>query len=68
MKEFYTNNKSQELFKKALKYIPTGIPGHLGPVQSQFIPADAFPFYAEKAKDSYFWSIDGNKYINYMCA
>lgn len=68
MKEFYTNEKSIELFKKAAKYIPTGIPGHLGPVQSQFIPASDFPFYAEKVKDSYFWSIDGHKYIDYMCA
>lgn len=64
----YTNEKSKELFLKAVKYLPTGIPGHLGPVQSQFIPTSAFPFYAERAKDSYFWDVDGNRYIDYMCA
>ncbi|MDY3938892.1 MAG: aminotransferase class III-fold pyridoxal phosphate-dependent enzyme [Spirochaetia bacterium] len=68
MKETYSNSKSLELFKRAVRYIPTGIPGHLGPVQSQFIPANAYPFYVDRVKDSYFWSIDGNKYIDYMCA
>lgn len=66
--EIYKNDKSIELFKKAVKVLPTGIPGHLGPVQSQFIPTSAFPFYADRVKDSYFWDIDGNKYIDYMCA
>lgn len=64
----YKNDKSVALFKRAVKVIPTGIPGHLGPVESQFIPTSAFPFYAEKVQDSYFWDIDGNKYIDYMCA
>lgn len=64
----FSTDKSKELFKRAVKVIPTGIPGHLGPTQSQFIPTNAFPFYAEKAKDSYFWDIDGNQYIDYMCA
>lgn len=62
------NKKSQELFKRAVKVIPTGIPGHLGPVQSQFIPTSNFPFYADRVKNSYFWDLDGNQYIDYMCA
>lgn len=62
------NVKSIELFKRASKVIPTGIPGHLGPVQSQFIPTSDFPFYADRVQDSYFWDIDGNRYIDYMCA
>jgi glutamate-1-semialdehyde 2,1-aminomutase len=66
--DIYKNDKSVELFKRAVKVLPTGIPGHLGPVQSQFIPTSDFPFYAEKVKDSYFWDLDGNKYIDYMCA
>ncbi|MBF9018200.1 MULTISPECIES: aminotransferase class III-fold pyridoxal phosphate-dependent enzyme [unclassified Oceanispirochaeta] len=60
--------KSMELYKRALKVIPAGIPGHLGPVQSQFIPTSAYPLYAERAKNSYFWDLDGNKFIDYMCA
>lgn len=62
----YTNNRA--LFERAVKVIPTGIPGHLGPVQSQFIPVEAFPFYSKRAKDSYFWDYDDNRFIDYMCA
>ncbi len=64
----YTFNKSQELFHRAVKVLPTGVPGHLGPVQSQFIPTSSFPFYADRAEGSYFWDIDGNRFIDYMCA
>ena len=67
-KNLYTNTKSMEIFERGLKVQPAGIPGHLGPVQSQFIPTSAYPLYAAKAKDSYFWDVDGNRYIDYMCA
>lgn len=67
-KALNTYTRSIELFKRALKVIPTGIPGHLGPVQSQFIPTSAYPLYADRVKDSYFWDVDGNKFIDYMCA
>jgi glutamate-1-semialdehyde 2,1-aminomutase len=66
--KIYTYTKSQELFQRAVKVLPTGIPGHLGPVQSQFIPTSDFPFYADRAEASYFWDLDGNKFIDYMCA
>lgn len=66
--KIYKTDKSKELFKRAVKVLPTGIPGHLGPVQSQFIPTRSFPFYASKVQDSYFWDLDGNKYIDFMCA
>jgi len=68
MENLYTNIKSRDLFLRAVKVLPTGIPGHLGPVQSQFIPTSAFPFYAERAEGSHFWDLDGNRYIDYMCA
>ncbi len=64
----YNTSKSKELFQRAVKVLPTGIPGHLGPTQSMFIPTEAYPFYADRVQDSYFWDIDGNKYIDYMCA
>lgn len=60
--------RSRDLFERALKVIPSGIPGHLGPVESQFIPVEAYPFYVDRVKDSYFWDVDGNKFIDYMCA
>lgn len=62
------NDASRQLFSRALKVIPTGIPGHQGPVESQFIPVSSYPFYVDRAQDSYFWDLDGNRYIDYMCA
>ncbi|MBN2157671.1 MAG: aminotransferase class III-fold pyridoxal phosphate-dependent enzyme [Candidatus Lokiarchaeota archaeon] len=61
-------NESMKLFKRALKVIPTGVPSHLGPVNGCFIPIDAFPLFSGKAEGSYFWDVDGNKFIDYMCA
>ncbi len=66
--ETYKYPKSQELFQKSAKVVPSGIYGHLGPGEGCFMPIDAYPLYAEKAKGSYFWDIDGNKFIDYMCA
>lgn len=60
--------RSAEQFQRALKVIPTGIHGHLGPAEGCMIPPSAFPRYAAKAKGSYFWDIDGNRFIDYMCA
>jgi glutamate-1-semialdehyde 2,1-aminomutase len=60
--------ESIKLFNRALKVIPTGVPSHLGPVNACFIPIDAFPIFSGKAEGSYFWDVDGNKFIDYMCA
>jgi len=60
--------KSREIFDRAVKVIPSGIYGHLGPGEGCFIPVEAFPFFAERAKGSYFWDVDGNRFIDYMCA
>lgn len=32
------------------------------------IPVEAFPMYCDHAQGSYFWDIDGNRFIDYMCA
>ena len=60
--------KSRALFERAARVIPSGIYGHQGPAEGCFIPVDAFPFYSERAKGSYFWDVDGNRFIDYMCA
>ncbi|HZK38848.1 MAG TPA: aminotransferase class III-fold pyridoxal phosphate-dependent enzyme [Clostridia bacterium] len=60
--------KGKKLFERAEKVIPSGVYGHLGPAEGCFIPVDAFPLFAEKAKGAYFWDADGNKFIDYMCA
>lgn len=62
----YTYKKSQELFAKAADIIPCGIYGHFSP--APLIPTADYPFYVEKASGSKFWDIDGNEFIDYMCA
>ena len=62
----YTNSRAQ--FERACKVIPSGIYGHLGPAEGCMIPVEAFPMYCDHAQGSYFWDIDGNRFIDYMCA
>ena len=64
----YKTTKSDEWFDRATKVIPAGVYGHLGPAEGQFIPVNRWPRFSEKAKGSYFWDVDGNQYIDYMCA
>ncbi len=64
----YKNTKSDAWYDRAAKVIPAGVYGHLGPAEGQFIPVNRWPRFSEKAKGSYFWDVDGNKYIDYMCA
>ena len=65
---YENHQKSREMFQRATHIIPSGIYGHLGPAEGQFIPVSNWPLFAEKAKGSYMWDVDGNKYIDYMCA
>lgn len=64
----YEYPKSRALFAEATKVIPAGIYGHLGPAEGCFIPVESYPFYSERAEGSYIWDIDGNRFIDYMCA
>ncbi len=64
----YTTTKSDEWYERASKVIPSGVYGHLGPAEGQFIPVNRWPRFSEKAKGTYFWDVDGNQYIDYMCA
>ncbi|MDR1215188.1 MAG: aminotransferase class III-fold pyridoxal phosphate-dependent enzyme [Treponema sp.] len=67
-KSVYDYKKSAEIFERALKVIPSGIYGHQGPAEGCFTPVTAFPFFSERAKGAYFWDVDGNRFIDYMCA
>ena len=49
------HEKSRELFTKATKIIPSGVYGHLGPAEGQFIPVSNWPLFLTKAKGSYMW-------------
>ncbi len=62
----YTFKKSAALFDRAVKVIPCGIYGHMSP--APLIPPEYYPFYAARAKGSRFWDVDGNEFIDYMCA
>lgn len=64
----YRYEKSQELFRRATKVIPAGVYGHLGPAEGCFIPVNAYPFFSQRAQGAYFWDVDGNQFIDYMCA
>ncbi|HRU83760.1 MAG: aminotransferase class III-fold pyridoxal phosphate-dependent enzyme [Christensenellales bacterium] len=68
--KFKINNytESNKLFARALKVIPGGIYGHLGPAEGCSIPISAFPLFSERAEGAYFWDVDGNRFIDYMCA
>jgi glutamate-1-semialdehyde 2,1-aminomutase len=58
-------DKSYQLFDRASKVIPGGIPGHQSPMLLVF---GASPCFIERAEGAHFWDVDGNEYIDYMCA
>lgn len=64
----YKHEKSQEWFNRALNAIPSGVYGHLGPSEGLFLPITKWPLMSQKAKGTYFWDVDGNKYLDFMCA
>ncbi|MCI8515077.1 MAG: aminotransferase class III-fold pyridoxal phosphate-dependent enzyme [Lachnospiraceae bacterium] len=68
MRALNVYTKSREQFARAEKVIPSGVYGHLGPAEGCFIPVEAFPFFSERASGTYFWDVDGNRFIDYMCA
>ena len=57
--------KSQALYQRARKVIPGGIPGHQTPA---LMMRGESPCFIEKAEGCRFWDVDGNEYIDYMCA
>lgn len=58
--------KSDALFNRATQVIPNGIGGHFNPIVQK--PAGTYPMYVDRAQGSRFWDVDGNEYIDYMCA
>jgi len=64
----YTHEKSRGWFDRALKVIPSGVYGHLGPTEGLFLPLEKWPLISSRAQGAYFWDMDGNKYLDFMCA
>lgn len=56
--------RSESLFLRAQKVIPSGIYGHLAPVSG--LP-DCFPHYCEKARGHTFEDVDGKRWTDFMC-
>ena len=68
MHKIYEFPKSRAAFERAVKLIPSGIYGHQGPAEGCYVPVEAFPLFSSKAKGTYLWDLDGNRFIDYMCA
>ncbi len=66
--DIYKHDKSRAWFDRATKVIPSGVYGHLGPAEGNFIPVDKWPLIGDRAQGPYFWDVDGNRFIDYMCA
>jgi len=64
----YSHEQSRAWFDRALKVIPSGVYGHLGPSEGLFLPMEKWPLISERAQGTYFWDVDGNRYIDMMCA
>ena len=64
--EIFSYLKSQDFFSRAATVIPGGIYGHYSP--APLIPASHYPFYTARAEGARFWDVDGNEFIDYMCA
>ncbi len=68
MREAFTYPNAAEQFRRAANVIPSGVYGHQGPAEGCFIPVEAFPLFSSRAKGTYFWDVDGHRFIDYMCA
>ena len=65
----YSHVKSHEWFDRAPAVIPAGVYGHLeGRRKACFCRLNKWPLIASKAKGTYFWDMDGNRYLDLMCA
>jgi len=60
----YTKNNA--LLQRARNVIPNAIPGHFNPSVQK--PQGTYPFYCSRAEGARFWDVDGNEYIDFMCA
>ena len=57
--------RSRQLFDRARQVIPGGIYGHATPA---LVAPGASPYYAHRAEGARYWDVDGNEFIDLMCA
>jgi len=63
--EPYRFNRTEELFARAKKVIPSGIYGHQTPTM---LVMGSYPYFFSRGEGSHVWDVDGNEYIDYMCS
>ena len=56
---------SRRLFERARQVIPGGIYGHATPA---LVVPGASPYYAHRADGARYWDVDGNEFIDLLCA
>ena len=61
--EKYNVKQSSKMLERAKAVIPRGIFGHYG-----FSAREGNPNFFSRASGSRFWDIDGNEYVDMMCA
>ncbi|MEM7080391.1 MAG: aminotransferase class III-fold pyridoxal phosphate-dependent enzyme [Pseudomonadota bacterium] len=59
----YDNSHSEALFKRAKSVIPGGIYGHYAGTNHRRAPR-----FFSRSEGAHFWDVDGNRYIDFMCA
>ena len=57
---------SRALFERANRVIPNGISGHFNPQVQK--PLGTYPYFVRSGKGARFRDVDGNEYIDFMCA
>lgn len=61
----YQFHRSIELFERATQVIPAGIYGHHSPA---IRTPGVTPYYAARGEGTRFWDVDGNEFLDWMCA
>ncbi|MEM1151606.1 MAG: aminotransferase class III-fold pyridoxal phosphate-dependent enzyme [Pseudomonadota bacterium] len=57
-------DKDRDLRERATKVLPNGVYGH----ESTVLLPDSYPQFFSKAEGAYLLDVDGNKYLDFMCA
>ncbi|MDE0509538.1 MAG: aminotransferase class III-fold pyridoxal phosphate-dependent enzyme, partial [Gammaproteobacteria bacterium] len=60
----YSGNRT--LFERANRVIPNGISGHFNPQVQK--PLGTYPYFVRSGEGARFRDVDGNEYIDFMCA
>lgn len=58
------NSKNRELMERAYRVIPGGMYGH----ESVVLLPEGYPQFFARAEGARLWDVDGNEYVDYMCA